>query len=93
MHTRRIVSRPAAPGGKVSPAATGTIDSLRPATVRASDGAKVGQAVSRSASSSSSDTEPSPSVSIRSFSWNVGISAWSMTTSRITRSGSTRIPA
>jgi hypothetical protein len=36
---------------------------------------------------------PSPSVSKPRRAWNVGISAWSTTTSRSTRSGSTRIPA
>ncbi len=75
VQTRRIVSSPAAPGGKPSPAATARSGNARPPALSESSGASLGQAATRSASASSSDTIPSASVSIRSFSWKVGISA------------------
>ena len=93
-HTIRIVDRPPTPGGKVRPASVSVERPTRrrrpsaPATARAPS-----QAVTRPASVSSSVTSPSPSVSKSRRAWNVGISAWSMTTSRRIRSGATRMPA
>jgi hypothetical protein len=91
-HTIRIVDSPPTPGGKVRPASVRVSASAVPSTVSASEGSSPSQAVTRPMSVSSSETSPSPSVSKSRRAWKVGISAWSMTTSRRIRSGSTRIP-
>ena len=93
VHTRRIVERPPLPGGKVTPASMTRSGAAAPSIVSESASPTDVQPAVSAASSSSSENSPSPSSSRSITAWNVGISAWSMTTSRSTRSGSTRIPA
>ncbi len=91
--TSRSVDRPPAPGGNDSPAEVRVSDARAPATSRASAGWSDAQPARRPAAISSSLSSPSPSVSYWRRAWKAGISAWSMTTSSRTRSGSTLIPA
>ena len=93
-HTMRIVDRPPTPAGNVRPASVErrAFDAT-PSTVSASVGSSAVAGGRRARRRSpSSETSPSPSVSKSRRAWKVGISAWSMTTSRRIRSGSTRMP-
>ncbi len=92
-HSRRIVESPPSPAGKLiaadvgsSVAAVPPTESRRSADWRAQNGAWA-------AAASASLTVPSPSVSMCWRSWNVGISAMSITTSRRISFGATVMPA
>ena len=92
-HTVRMVCRPPTPGGKSSPADNSTGVSGTPSSDSVRSPASPSQAASRPMSRSASLTSPSASASMAWRAVNAGISAWSMTTSSRTRSGSTKRPA
>ena len=92
-HSIRIVDSPPRPGGKAIEAAVGVSVEATPSTARRNSAPWAWQAGTAAAAVSVSVTSPSPSRSIFWRSWNAGISAMSMTTSRRISSGATAIPA
>lgn len=93
VQVRRRVERPPAPAGNSTDDEPGAGVRATPSRSRARLGMRLAQAAVPQAAASSSLTLPSSSASIRWRSWNVGISAMSITTSRSIRSGAIVSPA